>query len=138
MSQMEALKMNQMSAIREAISAANEDFMSAFKSGDAAGLATLYTEDGQVLPPNSDFVTGQEAIQLFWQAVMDMGIKEAKLDIVEVERAGDSAVEVSNFTLYGGEGQVMDKGKYMVIWHKEGNQWKLHRDIFNSSMPAQG
>jgi ketosteroid isomerase-like protein len=40
------------------IAAANITFMQAFKSGDAAGLAALYTEDGQVLPPNSDFITG--------------------------------------------------------------------------------
>ena len=52
--------------------------MVALKRGDAEGLAALYTENGQVMPPNSDFVTGRQAVQMFWQAVMDMGIKEAK------------------------------------------------------------
>jgi uncharacterized protein (TIGR02246 family) len=124
--------------IRNAIAAANEDFMAAVKRGDAAGLAALYTENGQVLPPNGDFVTGKGAIQMFWQAVMDMGIKEAKLEIVEVEGHGDTATEVSTFTLHGEGGQVLDRGKYIVIWKGEGGQWKLHRDIFNSSMPAPG
>lgn len=45
--------------------------------GDTPGLATLYTEDGQVLPPNGNFVTGRQAIQIFWQAVMDMRIQGA-------------------------------------------------------------
>jgi uncharacterized protein (TIGR02246 family) len=126
------------SEVRDAIAAANENFMDAVKSGDAAGLAVLYTENGQVLPPNGDFVTGKGAIQMFWQAVMDMGIKEAKLEIVEVEAHGDTAIEVSTFTLHGEGGQVLDKGKYIVIWKREGGQWKLHRDIFNSSMPAPG
>jgi uncharacterized protein (TIGR02246 family) len=121
--------------IRDAIAAANEKFMAAFNGGDAAGLAALYTETGQLLPPNSDFVTGQQAIQGFWQALMDMGIKEAKLEIVEAEDHGDTATEVSRFTLYGEGGQVLDKGKYIIIWKREGGQWKLHRDIFNSSMP---
>jgi len=35
-------------------------------------------------------------------------------------------------------GYVLDKGKYIVIWKQEEGQWKLHRDIFNSSMPAPG
>ncbi len=122
--------------VRDAIAAANEEFMAAFNGGDAAGVAALYTENGQILPPNSPFVTGTQAIQGFWQAVMDMGIKEAKLEIVETEGHGDTATEVSKFTLYGEGGQVLDKGKYIIIWKQENGQWKLHRDIFNSSIPA--
>ena len=109
--------------------------MTAFRRHDAAGLAKLYTEDGQVLPPNGDFVTGYEALQGFWSAVMDMGVKEAKLEISEVDEFGDTAVEVSRFTMFGGEGQVLDKGKYIVIWKRIDGNWLLHRDIFNSSMP---
>ena len=30
----------------------------------------------------------------------------------------------------------VSRGKYMIIWRREEGQWKLHRDIFNSSMPA--
>jgi uncharacterized protein (TIGR02246 family) len=122
--------------VHKAIAAANENFVAAFNSGDAAGLATLYTEDGQVLPQNSDFVTGRPAIQAFWQASFDMGVNEAKLEIVEVEDHGHTAIEVSKFTLSGEEGQVLDEGKYIIIWKQENGQWKLHRDIFNSSMPA--
>ena len=123
------------SEVRDAITAANEDFMAAFNRGDAAGIAALYTVNGQVLPPNGDFVTGKEAVQAVWQAIMDMGIKEAKLETVEVEDHGDTAIEVSKYTLKGDEGQVLDTGKYIVIWKQQNGDWKLHRDIFNSSMP---
>lgn len=124
--------------VRDAIAAANENFMATFKMSDAAGMAVLYTENGQVMPPNGDFVTGKQAIQTFWQALMDMGIKGIKLEIIEVESLGDTAIEVSTFTLQGEGEQVLDKGKYIVIWKQEGGQWLLHRDIFNSSMPAPG
>jgi ketosteroid isomerase-like protein len=69
---------------------------------------------------------------------MDMGIKEAKLEILEVEGLGDTATEISTFTLQGEGGLVLDKGKYMVIWKLEEGQWKMHRDIFNSSLPGPG
>ena len=124
--------------VRGAIAAANEDFMAVVKRGDAAGLAALYTESGQVLPPNGDFVTGRQGVQAFWQSVMDLGIKEAKLEIVEVEAHGNTAIEVSTFTLLGEGGLVLDRGKYMIVWKLEEGQWKMHRDIFNSSMPGPG
>jgi uncharacterized protein (TIGR02246 family) len=122
--------------LRDAISAAEEEWMATFSRGDAAGLAALYTENGQLLPPNSDFVTGRQAIQAFWQGAMDMGIKAVKLEIVEVEDHGDTAIAVGKYTLSGEAGQVLDTGKYIVISKQVDGQWMLHRDMFNSSMPA--
>jgi uncharacterized protein (TIGR02246 family) len=122
--------------VREIIEAANKEFMAAADRGDAGGLAALYTEDGQLLPPNSDVMSGQEAIQAFWQGAMDMGIQSAHLQTVEVERQGEAIIEVGAYTLHGEGGQQLDRGKYIVIWKQEGGQWKLHRDIFNTSMPA--
>ncbi len=120
------------------IEVANEIFMRTFAKGDAAGMGALYTENGQLLPSNSDFITGRKAIQGFWKAVMDMGIKAAKLETIDLEEHGNSAYEVGKYTLSGAGGQVMDQGKYIVIWKKEGGEWKLYRDIWNTSMPALG
>ena len=122
--------------VHNAIVAADETFMSTFSQGDAAGIAALYTENGQFLPPNGDFVTGRQAIQATFQALMDMGIKAIKLEAIEVEGYGDTASEVGKYTLEGESGQVLDKGKFIVIWRQEAGQWKLHRDIINTSMPA--
>ena len=121
-----------------AIAVPIEQFMAAFSRGDAAGAAAVYTADAQVLPPNSDVITGQQAIQTFWQRAMDMGVKAVKLATVEVVGDGHTAYEVGQFTLQGAEGQVLDAGKYVVIWRQEAGQWKLHRDIWNSSRPASG
>jgi uncharacterized protein (TIGR02246 family) len=121
--------------VRQAIAAVNRDFVNAFARGDAAGMGALYTTSGQLLPAHSDVVTGRQAIQAFWQAVMEMGIREATLETVELEAYGDSANEVGRYTLRGDAGQELDRGKYVVIWKREGGQWKLHRDIWNSSLP---
>jgi uncharacterized protein (TIGR02246 family) len=122
--------------IRDAIAAVNQKFMEAFTKGDAAGIASLYTVNGQLLPPGSDVITGKPGIQTFWQGAMDMGIKEAKLETVELEGHGDTAIEVGRYTLNGETGEVMGSGKFVVIWKQEGEQWKLHRDIWNSSVTA--
>ena len=126
------------SEMRAVIEAANDVFMATFNRGDAAGLAALYTEDGQLMPPNAGTMTGREAVQGFWQAVMDMGVKKAAIITGEVEGHGDTAVEVYRFQLFGEGEQELDQGKFIVIWKQVDGQWRLHRDVFNSSNPPPG
>jgi len=121
---------------RDAITAANKTFMAAFKRADAAGMAALYTENGQLLPPGSDFVEGRPAIQAVWQGLMDMGIKAVNLETIEVEGHANTAIEVGKYTIAGEGGKVIDNGKYVVIWKRQRGQWRLHRDIWNTSVPA--
>ncbi|GAB3542417.1 hypothetical protein GCM10027443_43230 [Pontibacter brevis] len=125
--------------IRSEIERANQKFMEAFRRQDAAGLAALYTENGTVMPPNHETVEGQEQVKDFWQTVMNMGIKSVKLRTGEVEQHGDTAIEVSQATLFVEGDQEVDQSKYIVIWKRENGDWKLHRDIFNSNLqPQQG
>jgi len=125
-----------MATLKDAIKSANRSFMETFGRADAEGMGKLYTSSGQLFPSNSDIITGTAGIQKFWQAVMDMGIKTATLETVEVEGHGDTAFEVGRYSLGGDGGKVLDKGKYVVIWKQEGGKWKLHRDIWNTNMPA--
>jgi len=121
---------------RSGIEAANRQFMEAFGRGDAASVARLYTASAQLLPANSDFVAGTTAIQRFWQRAMDMGLKEAVLETLELEAHGETAHEVGRYTLKTAGGQAADAGKYLVIWMQEGGAWKLQRDIWTTSRPA--
>ena len=120
----------------QGIFATNNAFMEAFGKGDAAGVANLYTKAASLLPPNFEVVGGMDAIRGFWQGAMDMGIKGAKLETVDLEVYQGSAWEAGNYTLTGAKGEVMDRGKYIVVWKDEGGKWRLHRDIWNSSLPV--
>ena len=128
-----------MGDIRSAIEAVNEKFMAALTRGDAAGVAALYTADARLLPPNLEMMKGTEAIQAFWQGGIDMGIKEARLETVEVEAQENVAYEIGKYILTiqpaGGEA-ITDMGKYLVIWKHQDGSWKLHVDIWNTSVPA--
>jgi uncharacterized protein (TIGR02246 family) len=124
------------SNIREEIRSANQHFEQNFSKGDAQGMAALYTSDGMLLPPGTGIQNGLNAIQNFWQMVMDLGIKGARLETLEVEQQGETAIEVGQYELSGAEGQRMDHGKYIVIWKKQVGQWKLHKDIWNTSLSS--
>lgn len=125
------------SATRTQIERNNAAFMAAFTRGDSAGVAAVYTETGQVLAPNFPVMSGKPAIQAFWQEAMQRGIAAISLETVEFEEAGDMAWEVGRGLLKSRDGQVLDEGNYLVIWKRENGVWKWHRDIFNSSRPAQ-
>ncbi len=123
--------------IHDVIRTLAEDFASVFGRGDAVGVADFYTDNGMLLPAGFDFVQGKRDIAAFWQGAMDMGIKNAKIDTLEIEQHGDTAIEVGTYTLSDADDRVMDHGKGVVIWKYEDGGWKMHRDIWNSSVAPQ-
>jgi uncharacterized protein (TIGR02246 family) len=129
-----------MEEVREAIKKTNLRFAEIFKRGDASGVAAFYTADARLMPPDTPMLSGTEAISAFWQAAMNMGIKEATLETIDVETSGDAlATEIGQFTLVietqGGQ-RVEQTGKYIVLWKNDGGTWKLHADIWNANARA--
>jgi uncharacterized protein (TIGR02246 family) len=121
---------------RSAIAAANQQFVEAFRRGDAGAVASLYTADGQLLPPHCGILTGREAIRAFWQGVLDTGLKEITLQTIEAKASGHFAVEIGRYTFLGADGRVADAGKYVVIWRRDLENWLLHQDIWNTDLPT--
>ena len=122
--------------LRAAIEGANARFSADFAKGDATAVASHYTVAAWAFPPNGDIVRGREAIGKLWKSVMDSGVKEVKLTTVEVVAHGPTAHEVGTYVLTGEGGKTLDTGKYVVVWRREGMQWRIHRDIWNTSTPA--
>jgi uncharacterized protein (TIGR02246 family) len=121
---------------RREIESANAQFMSAFKRSDATAIGNLYTTGARLLPANSDFVRGTAAIRAFWQNVMNMGLRSASLETIEVESHGDTAIEVGRYRLLAAGDALIDHGKYIVVWKNDNGTWKLHLDIWTTSQPA--
>jgi ketosteroid isomerase-like protein len=64
-----------------------------------------------------------------------MGLREVRLDTVDLEIASDAASEVGEATLSfepePGKRQTA-VAKFVVVWKKVDGQWRLHRDIWNA------
>src|SRR5690349_13985617 len=86
--------------LRAAIEAATRQRSEAFARRDAAGCASLYTEQGAMLPPNADIAWGRQAIQAVWQGIFDAGLTASRDESLEVESAGDLAYEMGRYTMY--------------------------------------
>lgn len=123
----------QKSDVDSEIGAVNQQVMSAIAAGDGAAVAALYTEDAQLLAPNSPALAGRERIAAYWQGAIGAGVKGANLKTLEAQCHGDTAHEVGEYRLTSADGKQIDAGKYIVIWKRVDKQWRLHRDIWNTS-----
>ena len=113
------------------IAAVNRQFEDAARNGDVGRLASLYTADAMVLPPDGPVVQGRDNIKQMWATVaQQIGLKDVRLSTVNFEQAGDTGYEVGEATLSTGTGTVVVK--FVVVWKKESGQWRLHRDIWNT------
>jgi len=119
-------------AQKAAIEAVNAKWTELFNKGDFAGVASLYTEDAIALPPGSGMVKGRTAIGAMWKGMADQ-VSDPKVTTLEVKRLGRSAVrEIGTFSLKTkGATPKEVTGKYVVVWEKVGNNWKLAADIWN-------
>ena len=121
--------------VRSAVEAANAQFSAAVAKGDGAGLAALYSPDGQVMPPGSDPIRGTEGIQKFWQGALNSGVAAIGLKTIEVFGRAPTATEVGEYELRDKAGKVLDHGKYIVVWQHADGRWKLLRDMFSTNVP---
>ncbi len=111
----------------------NDTFETAFNKGDFAAVAGMYTEDAYLLPPGSEMAKGRSNVQAFWTKAAE-AVGDLKLTTVDVKPLGnDAASEIGTFSLMTkGQQRQPVTGKYVVVWQKVGNDWKLATDIWNS------
>ena len=123
--------------LKAGVMAADAAWAAAFAKGDAAAVAAIYTTDGQILAEGSEPVKGMADIQKFIQGVMAEGVGSVTLTTLEVFGHGTAATEVGRYVMKDKAGKELDHGKFIEYWQLEKGAWKLHRDMFNSSVPPK-
>ena len=123
--------------LRQEIDAANRHFVALFAANDIPGVAACYTEDAQLLVANAEPIRGRAAIQAVFNSMSGQG-HALHFDSRELEGHGATAVEIGEYTRKLRDGQTMDRGKYLVIWKRIGDEWKIHRDMLAPSLPRPG
>ena len=120
------------SAQKAEIEAINTKWIELFNKGDFSGIASLYSTDAIALPPGSAMVHGRAAIEAMWKGMADQ-VGDPTLTTADVKPLGPSAArEIGTFTLKTkGPTPQEVTGKYVVVWEKVGNDWKLTTDIWN-------
>ena len=121
--------------LKAQIVANNAAWSAAANRGDAAGVAAMYTENANMLPPGMDIQHGRAAIEQTVATLGKAGVRNFALTAVDVVPAGsDTAREIGRFTadVAGPRKKLVSiAGKYVVVWKHVGDKWLLDTDIWN-------
>lgn len=121
---------------KAAIAASNATYGTAFATGDSVAFIAHYTSDACINPSNMPKMCGAQSISAFFNGAYKMGIRGIKLTTAEVMGGKDGVIETGSYEILADKNVTIDKGKFMVMWKEENGKWKMHRDIWNTDMPA--
>ena len=125
-----------MTSVEDQIKALERQFEQLWSRGDAAGLAAMYSACAELLPNEGDAIRDRAEMEALFREYYAVA-PTIQLTVKEVIGRGDTAYEVGDFVLLDKDGGQADRGKYIVVWLLTETGWKLHRDIFNTSIPPK-
>ncbi|GAA4274285.1 hypothetical protein GCM10022258_35810 [Aquimarina gracilis] len=118
----------------EQIKAATKAFSASYLKQDFEAIAKSYTADAKIFPNNTPIISGYEAIKKRWSNTAGYTPIAHEIIPEEIVILGDTA---HDYGIYKGKNKKEDgteisyKGKYVVVWRKINNQWKMYLDIWN-------
>ena len=119
---------------KRAIAASNEIFFQAFVKGDSSLFIDRYSKDCWIMQPNVQALCGVGApLAFFKTAYNTFGVRNGKLITIDVFGDGvEFVTEVGFWQLFGADNKPLDDGKFLVLWKKTMDGWKMFRDSFSS------
>ncbi len=126
---------NSTAADEAAIRDVNAKWQQLIVTKDAKAIAGLYTEDGQLLPPNAPRAEGRAAIEQGWNGFVNIpGMTLTfETDKLVFALSGEIAVETGTYKFTTGNGT--ETGKSVVTWRKADGKWQVLTDMFSSDTP---
>ena len=120
---------------KKAIATSNEIFFQAFVKEDSSLFIDRYSKDCWIMPPNAQALCGVDApIEFFKTAYNKVGVRNGKFITIDVFGDGvEFVTEVGFWQLFGVNNAPLDDGKFLVLWKKTTDGWKMFRDSFNSN-----
>jgi ketosteroid isomerase-like protein len=125
----------------EAVRIRSEGVVAAESAQNVAEALTFFAEEAIVQPAGIPQIQGKEAQGDSYRQWFESGqLKEfsGTTSHIEVSAAGDLAYEygVNRMVLAGPEGDLLDMGKYLLIWKKINGEWLITALSYSSDTPA--
>ena len=111
-----------------------EDFSKYVMASDYEKIAASYTEDAKIFPNNTQILEGEDIIN-YWTLPEGISTSYHKITQAEITIVEDTAYD---YGYYEGKTKRKDgsisswKGKYVIVWKKVEDSWKIYLDIWNS------
>ncbi|HEY5748850.1 MAG TPA: nuclear transport factor 2 family protein [Chryseolinea sp.] len=124
-------------AAKKAIAASNEIYFQAFAKGDSSLFIDRYAKDCWIMLPNAPALCGVDApLEVFKTAYHKLGLRNGKFITIDVFGDGvEYVTEVGFWQVFDARQKLFDNGKFLVLWKKTPEGWKMFRDSFSSDRP---
>lgn len=130
-----------LAAEEAAVRGRSEGIAAAEAAKDREKALTFWSPDAVVQPAGAPQIQGRDAIDKLYRQFFDsIGMKtfSGKSSSFVVAQSGDMAYEtgVNRMTFGTPKGDVLDVGKYLIVWKKSDSTWYVAALSFTSDAPA--
>lgn len=129
-------------ADRERMAELSQAWLDAYLSDDPERIVAILHTDTVVMPHNQGTLTGSEEVREYLEAHGDRSGIEFSDDLQEIRINRDWAYARGRFTLTVGAGDEPKRyernGRYLVLFEKVGNDWKMLRNMDNAAPAPAG
>jgi uncharacterized protein (TIGR02246 family) len=113
-------------------------FSAAYVAGDVETMVSLYTPDGVIFPNDSEAIRGHEAIRRYWALPPGQRVTLHRATPAEIRIDGSHAYDHGVYEIAGerdGTAWGPSHGKYVIVWRRTPQGWRMHLDMWNSRPP---
>ena len=110
-------------------------FSAFYVSGNVTALAELYTPDAVIFPERSAAITGRDAIRRYWTRPPGRHVTRHVITPQTITVDGRHAYDHGTYEIAGvrdGKPWGPFRGKYLVVWRRENDGWRIQLDMWNS------
>lgn len=120
---------------KKAIAESNDIYFESFVKNDSSIFIDRYADDACIMAPFAPQACGKENAARFFRAAYDSyGLRNGKFITTAVYGSGEQFVtEEGLWQSFNEKGELFDDGKFLVLWKKTSNGWKMFRDSFSSN-----
>ncbi len=125
----------QLEEAKKAIAASNAIYFQSFVKNDPSIFTKRYAKDACILAPNAPMACGRDAAADFFRTAYETyGLRNGKFITTAVYGDGKEYVtEEGLWQSMDATGKIFDDGKFLVLWKKTSEGWKMFRDSFSSN-----
>jgi ketosteroid isomerase-like protein len=106
----------------------------AFNRQDLTAVVALFAEDAQILPQHGPAIRGRQEIEAYFKDSMIPNVTYDTDTEMTLARA-DLGIEQGRYRMRNvRRGSDVEEGKYLHVWRRAGNDWKLYRIIYNTDV----
>ena len=122
---------------KKAIAASNDVYFRSFETNDSSIFLARYAEDCRILVPDMSPLDGHDGARRFFRLAYDrIGLRGGRFITTRIYGDGtDYVTEEGVWQSFDARHVLFDNGKYLVLWKKTPQGWKMFRDSFSSDRP---